>query len=513
MSEEKINPLENEYLKFNEEQSRFSPVARFYKSVFDNSRDAVLLLDRKAKIIATNKRLQEWLGYENIDLTDQYLLSFDKIPSKSKVKIIKSFTQRILGKEVRPYKIELETYNGDPLLVEVHGEVIHDENGRIAGVMAIISRVSNLITFEPGSTEYESVFEKMTELAGSAVFVIQNDRFQYINPAGYEILGYTPDEIQSLDPFAIIDPSYRDVANMAITELTVSKKPIHNIEIYITTKSKAKKFLNITGTPTTFNGRPAILGTAFDITSQKLTENKYQSYAEELKLLNANKDKFFSIIAHDLKSPFSALLGYSDFLVEDFDELSDEEIREYSNNINTVAKNVYDLLDNLLEWSRIQTGRRKYEPETFNLTQTINRVIELFYNNAVNKNLKFHKVLKPNLPVFADTNMLFTVLRNLVSNAIKFTPRGGSITITASNENHQIIISVKDSGVGISEDDLQKLFNITTSHSTIGTEQETGTGLGLILCKELVELNNGTISLESELGKGSEFKIILPEMT
>ncbi|MFC2152704.1 response regulator [Bacteroidota bacterium] len=240
-----------------------------------------------------------------------------------------------------------------------------------------------------------------------------------------------------------------------------------------------------------------------------------ESY-KEIKLLNATKDKFFSIIAHDLKSPFSALLGFSELLLENHATYDDEERETYIKFINDGSIKTYKLVENLLTWARSQSGRIEFTPEKINIETLINEIVSLLTETAGNKEIKLIANTQNNLFLHADKNMLDTVIRNLISNAIKFTPKGGDITITSktiTDKNNQQFaeISVKDSGVGISPEIQTKLFKITENVTTKGTEKEAGTGLGLILCKEFIEKHSGKIWVESEVDKGSKFIFTVPQ--
>lgn len=236
----------------------------------------------------------------------------------------------------------------------------------------------------------------------------------------------------------------------------------------------------------------------------KLTESE-----EKLKELNANKDKFFSIISHDLKSPFTSLLGFSDFLLNDIDEMEKDEIKEFVQNINSSAKGVFKLLQNLLEWSRLQTDRIEFFPGLFDIGILINDLKDIYVANLIQKNIKLEITIDDELKVYADKNMIETVIRNLLSNAIKFTPNGNKIHITAKRNDEFVYVSVRDEGVGISESNMKKLFRIDEHLTTDGTNAEKGTGLGLILCKEFVNKNGGEIQVSSEINKGTEFKFNL----
>jgi signal transduction histidine kinase len=239
------------------------------------------------------------------------------------------------------------------------------------------------------------------------------------------------------------------------------------------------------------------------------THLELKAAKEELKQALATKDKFFSIIAHDLINPFSALLGLSSLLATQNNQLSADEKEEFIQDILRTSNQGYNLLKNLLDWSRAQTGRIQMTPTTLSLQDIVYRSMALLDNNAKAKNIDIFSSIDTTL-VFADEYMLDTVIRNLLSNAIKFTPADGNVEISAKEEGPEVEISISDTGVGIKQQDIDKLFQIDVSHSTVGTAKEEGTGLGLILCKEFVEKNGGTIRVESEEGKGSRFYIRLP---
>lgn len=249
-----------------------------------------------------------------------------------------------------------------------------------------------------------------------------------------------------------------------------------------------------------------------DITERiKIEENLKKSEAE-LREINAAKDKFFSIIAHDLKNPLNSIVGFSDLLAEQVLEKNYEGIEEFASIIQNSSKGVMDLLMNLLEWSRSQTGRLQYNPEFIDLNVLINQIIELSADAALQKSITLNRKLPRNAPVIADKAMISTVLRNLISNAIKFTNPGGQIIVSVEQNQTESFVSVADNGVGIKKSMIGNLFKIEESYSTAGTQNEKGSGLGLILCKEFIEKHNGKIEVESEPGKGSKFTFSIPKV-
>lgn len=242
------------------------------------------------------------------------------------------------------------------------------------------------------------------------------------------------------------------------------------------------------------------------VLNYKLMESK-----EEFRKLNASKDKFFSIIAHDLKNPLFSLLGLLEILVERVEGSEDDENRQIVMNMNKSAKSLYYLLENLLQWSRIQTGKIEYSPLTLDLKMIFEVVSALYKMTAVNKKISLSYECPENLKVYADENLLNTVLRNLISNALKFTPEGGEVLISAEVSGSRVKISVSDTGVGIPQENLEKLFKIDSQVSTSGTNNEPGTGLGLVLCREFVKMNKGELKVKSILGKGTTFSFTVPE--
>ncbi|MFP4047286.1 MAG: tetratricopeptide repeat protein [Bacteroidales bacterium] len=237
---------------------------------------------------------------------------------------------------------------------------------------------------------------------------------------------------------------------------------------------------------------------------------KLKQSESNLKSLNATKDKFFSIIAHDLKNPFQALLGFSEVLYKNSNTLDKDSVKEYSKAIYESSQNVYNLLENLLQWSRSQLGSIKLMPRTMNLKYSVDDILNLLQINAEEKNLDIKNLITEEETAYVDENVFSSVLRNLLNNAIKFTDDGGKIEIRSKRDNSNVIVEVSDTGRGIAKEDIEKLFHIESSITTKGTSDESGTGLGLILSKELIEKSRGRIEVESEIGKGSTFKIYLP---
>jgi len=245
------------------------------------------------------------------------------------------------------------------------------------------------------------------------------------------------------------------------------------------------------------------IGSCYDITENKNNELN-------LVKLNATKDKFFSILAHDLRSPFTAILGFSNLLMNNLEKIDKNTIRNYIESIYDSSKSAYNLLENLLEWAKAQSNRIVYFEQKLSLLAICQNAIEYFSLAAMNKKIKLSNDFTEDIILLADENMLNTIVRNLISNAIKFTHTNGAIKIIAQKTEKFATISISDNGVGIPTENLETLFDISQKYSTKGTNNEPGTGLGLVLCKEFVEKIGGTIRVESQLDKGSEFIFTVP---
>jgi len=260
------------------------------------------------------------------------------------------------------------------------------------------------------------------------------------------------------------------------------------------------------------DGKPLMMfGTHTDITGRKQVEETLRKNEENLQKINAEKDKFFSIIAHDLRSPFNGFLGLTEIMVEGLAGMTMEEIQKIAILLRKSATNLYSLLSNLLEWSRMQRGLTAFVPSSFILRPKISENIALVKDAADKKEILINYTVAEDLSVFADENMLGGVLRNLLNNAVKFTPKGGVIMISARQNSEQYVeISVRDTGIGMNKNLMDNLFHLDVTTSRKGTDGESSTGLGLMISKDFIEKNGGKLSIESLEGVGSVFCFTVP---
>jgi signal transduction histidine kinase len=234
-----------------------------------------------------------------------------------------------------------------------------------------------------------------------------------------------------------------------------------------------------------------------------------ESQRDELVKLNASKDKFLSILAHDIKNPLSSIYGISDLLVNDYESLNDDEKKVFTRDIHTLSGNLFEIINTLLAWSSSQSGLISYHPSEFNINTLTDKVIHLLETIAKQKDIRLVNDTQPGLQVKADENMINSVLFNLIANSIKFSYKNSEIRVTASEISGMVHMAVIDTGQGLSPENQAKLFRYDQHYLGKGTAGESGTGLGLILCKDFVEKNGGTISVKSEPGKGSTFTFTL----
>jgi nitrogen-specific signal transduction histidine kinase len=312
--------------------------------------------------------------------------------------------------------------------------------------------------------------------------------------------------------FSFIKPEYLQTINNKFKQAIANPGTLGSFDYEVKKANGETAWFSSKGRVYYENDKLTVYGSTIDITDLKKAEQTLKESEQKLKESNATKDKFFSIIAHDLKSPFNAIIGFSDLLLKNHTKYNSEKLEKLINPINKSAKSTFKLLENLLDWSRSQTGNLKFIPKEISLSVIFENIRNQTESVAKQKEINLQFELNDNTMIYADEYMVNTIIRNLISNAIKFTPKNGKITVNAKQleENKFIQVTIKDTGVGIPKDKIKDLFRIDKDTSTKGTEKETGTGLGLILSKEFVEKHGGKIWVESEIDKGSSFCFTIP---
>ncbi len=249
------------------------------------------------------------------------------------------------------------------------------------------------------------------------------------------------------------------------------------------------------------------------VIERKMNSEAIMKYAEELKQLNNTKDKFFSIIAHDLRGPFNSLLGLSEFLVSPDEDLTEKQRNVFIQEIYNLLKNEYELLQNLLQWAAMQLDKVEYKQTKINLFELVSKKMDLLSLQANNKNIAIVNNVKKDCFVLADNNMLGSIVQNFITNAIKFTNKNGAINITSTYENESVIVTIEDNGIGMTKERVEEIFRLDSTKSSTGTEGERGTGLGVILCNEMIEKQGGKLTISSEPNVGTKVIFSIPIST
>lgn len=474
-----------------------------YKLVVDGSTN-IMFIQNQGKLLFVNKQFVKMSAYSHDELKNMSL--FDFVDKEYREIIQERSRLRNLGHDVpSEYEVRTINRNGKVRYFELKLNLITYKGERaILGIGTdISSKKQNLETIRKLSIAVEY------SPASVIIFDKEGD-IEYANAAFSKATAYNNDEvigmnIRKLNPedFPIVDSEgFWDIIKSGKIwegELQSKKK---SGELFWE-KVSVSPIYDKDGSITHFSSVNQ------DIDIQKSMLLKLTESEENLKEANATKDRFFSIIAHDLKSPFNSILGYASLLLEQFAEISDSEKIEFIGNINEAAESTYNLLENILDWSRAQSGKIDFNPEKFDLWKVVNQELAINGHQAKKKNISLISKVKYKTFVYADKNMIKTVLRNLITNAIKFTEKG-EVVIEAEVMNSNVMVSVIDSGVGISNKDFGKLFKIGEKVHTLGTNREKGTGLGLILSKEFIVKNGGEIWVNRMKGQGTIFNFILP---
>ncbi len=334
---------------------------------------------------------------------------------------------------------------------------------------------------------------------------------QYVSHSCEKILGYKPSELTGIDVIEnMIYPDDQEKVRQAFREV-IQNKAHGGVQYRHKHKNGDWVYLEAFGTNQTDNPSiGSVILNVRNITERKKTEDQLRESQEHLQRLNATKDKFFSIIAHDLKSPFNSIIGFSNLLLDRVKDTRDTEIFEYASLIKESSIQSMDLLTNLLKWSQSQTGNINFEPGCLNLNEMAEKIMAFFSPLANQKSITLKHKIPDSFEIYADYDLLHTILRNLISNSIKFTHPKGKIVLNVQKKQFYTEISVSDNGVGMNQKTIERLFRIDRQFSTRGTKDEPGSGLGLVLCKDFVDMHKGNIWCESAAGKGSAFYFTIP---
>lgn len=352
-------------------------------------------------------------------------------------------------------------------------------------------------------------YSELFDLAPSGYFVLSKESEIFeLNLAGAQLLGNDQIQLRNQRFDIFISEDSRPVFNIFLADIFRGKVKTF-CEVSCVSKSKLRVAVILTGILSENEEHCHVV--AVDISDRKIMENAIRLKNEELIANNAEKDKFFSVLAHDLRGPFSGFLGLTELMADGLPGLSPDEIQQMAFLMRKSAANIFQLLGNLLEWSRMQRGLVVFIPKFHFLRQKVAESMDLVIDAASKKRIAINYEIDEYLMVFADENMLESIIRNLAMNAVKFTPAGGNITISAkTNPDNSVEVAVKDTGIGINEVMLGNLFRLDVNTNREGTEGESSTGMGLFLCNDFIKKHNGKLWVESQEGKGSIFRFSFP---
>jgi PAS domain S-box-containing protein len=487
------------------------------QSVYEASRDGISV-EVGGKIILVNNSFANIFGYNN----PEEIIGkepFELVSEQDKERI-DGYVKLREKKNEAPINYEFlgKRKDGSSFFIEASVTTYESESKIyiVSVCRDVTERKRSLEAVRDSEEKYRSIAENINDFIWTAERIGTRLRTVFYTSTVENITGYTQEQFMSDSKlwFKIIYPTdWESVKNKLKLLLNDTSRFSDEIEHRIINRIGnivwVRNKLNIKRDE---EGKPIkIYGLVSDISLSKKAEEDLKRSAEQLKELNDAKDKFISIISHDLRTPFSSILGFTELLLSDR-ENTEEQRNYYVSLIQESSKNMLSLVNSLLDWTRLQTGRIKFEPERINVKDNIEKAISLVQGAALKKDITIKSLIEEKLYIHADDELLLQVFSNLLSNAIKFTKNAGSITINAQPDftDNQIQFTISDSGIGIRKDDLNKLFKVETKFTTNGTSGERGSGLGLSLVKDIIEKHGGKIWVESEFGKGSQFHFTVP---
>lgn len=480
------------------------------RALADNLPEFITLKDSERRILFVNKRFEEWTGLERNDIIGKTV--HDIYPSVQADEFDALDRQAMTEQSILAREVDLAYPDGNTRTVISKRFPILSGSGDTSGLGTVNIDISDLKRAEKDLAAKEAqlryVFDNMT----SGILMVDEDKIiRAINKNMLELYGFPNDVVEAGKPFANI--IYFRATRGDYGPGNLDHQIAERLEMWQPGGTQVYEDIIPDGPVIevlrawTADGGAVMV--ANDITDRKKAEKEIKAQHDELELLNQQKTRLFSIISHDLKNPFTSLLGMSKIMAQMSDKLTPEQFSDYASSINESGERLFVLLENLLEWSRSQMDQVSIERRPEDLKSIVDDTLELLANSAGDKGIQFGNTV-PAFMVDVDINLASTVIRNLVSNAIKFTGEDGSISIGASEAGDWIETSVTDSGVGMSAEQIDSLFKVDAAQSTQGTKGEGGTGLGLLLCKDFVERHGGKIWAISEPGKGSSFHFTLP---
>ncbi|HPO54957.1 MAG: PAS domain S-box protein [Ignavibacteriales bacterium] len=481
-----------------------------FRTIFEKSVVGLYRTTPDGKILLANPKLINLLGYDSFEEVAKLNLEDEHEERVYRRKDFKETLEK--NGEIKGFESEWLTKDKSVLYVRESARVVRDAEGKILFYEGAVEDITAWKLAEKAQKISEMEFRGVWENSASGMRITDaNDVVIKVNKAFCDLVGKTKEEMEGNSLCDIYSESEREHIQKRYYERFKNKKIDAHFEREMELWNGRKIWVHVANSYIDEEGEKLFLLSIFtDITERKRSEIQLEKYTGELKHANDMKNKFFSIIAHDLRGPFDGFLGLSEILATDYESLSKEEIKFFSSELNTALRKQFEMLDDLLNWARLQNESYNLALELISLKKLTEKVFEPLTLVANNKGIELKNEIPDNLYISADTNMVKLVIRNLISNAVKFTNAGGSISLRGEKENEFVKVTVSDTGVGIPKEDIGKLFDLGVRFTTEGTNKEKGTGLGLTLCKEVVEKHGGSIQVFSEKGKGTDFVFTLP---
>lgn len=492
------NKLNQSFRKIKESEEEF-------RWIFEKAGSGIVFADMKGYFIKVNSVFADFLEYAPVDMVK---MSFTEIthPDDLSKEII--YFNEINENKRDNYQLEKRyiTKSKKIIWVDLAVSVIRDEKKNPLYFIGIINNITKRILYENALKRSEEKYRKLfANMQDAFISSKISGEIISINPALLKMLGYNSEE----------ELLGKDVSELVWVYPNEREKFIEKIKKEGYVRNYKSTFKRKDGSTFIVEGNIYLTkdesGNPFAAQAIIRDMTEREKYEEQLQTLNSTKDKFFSIIAHDLRNPFNSIIGYAELLSKCVEENDKIRMNEYLDVIINSSKQAHSLLENLLLWSRTQTRNIEFSPELADLKMIIDVTIKLVVGQAANKNIEIKSNVQNELYVYCDKNIVSAIIRNLLVNAIKFTRVNGLVSIELKASDTYYNISVKDNGVGIPVEKINNLFKIESKFTSIGTNGEKGTGLGLILCKEFIQIHHGEIWVTSEVGKGSEFNFTLPK--
>jgi len=413
-------------------------------------------------------------------------------------------------KEKQIYEAKVKRADESMRDILFHKTCLFDDQNNFEGILGVMIDITEKKKAQKNLKESEERYKKIIETSLVGIGITEHDKLIFGNPALFNIFGYTEQEALNKSILIFFHPNDKKIIIDRMKKRAKGESVSQYMHLRVLNKNGEIIYIKATNNEFVVNNKKYLQTMVVDITKQTLITQALKQSEKKLKELDTTKNKFFSILAHDLRNPINALLGFSKLLLSNFDEYDIDRIKKYVLSINKISNQTSKLLEDLLLWSKSQTNSIAFNPTMQKIQELCEETINNLQQSANAKQISIKYFEPEELFISADLNMVKTILRNLISNAIKYTHRNGEILIYTEKQNQQAVIIVSDNGVGIEPEYQNRIWEINNSHSTPGTEKESGSGFGLILCKEFVEKHGGKIWVESELGQGSDFKFTIP---